>query len=572
MALIYETKENIIKEFVPDDKEASKHPTLSLYVLNFLEKFLKRDSEQERTVEPKIKVSEMLGKVAFFYEKIRNSVDYKNEYVIRRNAVERILRRLVWEKERMRLKSLSTTPLYSEKFTDKIARSLIKEMIWARYLKNNSIPVGKIDEIKQIIAKYLYVVDNLGTVSTDIRKGKLRSWLWGIAASEIEETLDPTEREMYVKFMYEWFSDHFKWEGDTISEHEKKIQIYLAIHRAYPKSDEPIIRFHLLLKEFPRWSNASQVDLDAFLVSLPSFYKEIESHLAFKGKFVLYRKVQKHSAAFDVFWELSREKGAKLPEILLDVPQFEKSIVEVCEKRYKTTKAKVSQGIIRSIIYIFLTKVFLALLIEVPYEVFRYGNIHVMPLTINIIFPPLMMFLISFSIKVPGEENTRVIISRLKSAVYSNPDHFISRFTTTDVRKKTLLAKIFGLLYVVLFMLVFGTTTYLLMRLQFTIFGIFIFFAFLSLVLLFAYRVKFHSSQIKIETDRDGFFDHIVNYLTLPFLNVGFYLSKGFAKFNFFTVILDFLIEAPLKSVIDITGQWSLFVKEKQEEVVERPE
>jgi len=77
---------------------------------------------------------------------------------------------------------------------------------------------------------------------------------------------------------------------------------------------------------------------------------------------------------------------------------------------------------------------------------------------------------------------------------------------------------------------------------------------------------------LKVEGEREGFFSHLASYLTLPFLNLGFLLSKGLSKINFFTIILDFLIEVPLKNIIEIFEEWTSFLREKKEEVVEIPE
>ena len=74
------------------------------------------------------------------------------------------------------------------------------------------------------------------------------------------------------------------------------------------------------------------------------------------------------------------------------------------------------------------------------------------------------------------------------------------------------------------------------------------------------------------DADDEGFVGHIINYLTLPFLNLGFYLSRGLAKINFFTIIFDFIIEAPLKTVLEIIEEWTSFIRQKKEEVVEMPE
>ena len=101
---------------------------------------------------------------------------------------------------------------------------------------------------------------------------------------------------------------------------------------------------------------------------------------------------------------------------------------------------------------------------------------------------------------------------------------------------------------------------------------ILIFFAFLSLVILFAFRIRYNAHQLKVEGGREGFLSHLTSYLTLPFLNLGYFLSRGLATLNFFTVFLDFIIEAPLKNIIQIFEEWTVFIREKKEEVIQVPE
>ena len=46
-----------------------------------------------QTDEEKIKVHQVSSKVAFLYEKLRNAVDYQEEHLLRKIAIERILKR-----------------------------------------------------------------------------------------------------------------------------------------------------------------------------------------------------------------------------------------------------------------------------------------------------------------------------------------------------------------------------------------------------------------------------------------------------------------------------------------------
>ena len=95
---------------------------------------------------PKFKVGEALSSVASFYERLRYAVDYKKEHLLRRNAIERILKRNLWEK--------------GEGSTLILGEALLKELTWARYIKNNHYPLSKINEVAQIISKYLLLSRN----------------------------------------------------------------------------------------------------------------------------------------------------------------------------------------------------------------------------------------------------------------------------------------------------------------------------------------------------------------------------------------------------------------------------
>src|SRR3989304_4768906 len=533
------------------------------YLGEFIDEFEKRLAKKGYSNgDGNIKVSEVLGSIARLYERIRTTVEYKGEHVLRRNAIERILKRLVWEKGSLR----------SDVNTKGISETLLKELIWARYLKNDSVPKLKIEEVQKIIDKYFSVLRNLDNIPQGTSPGTVRNWIWGIASSEIEEAIDPSNRELYVKLMHGWFKGNFIWKDTKLPDHEKDIQIHLAIHRAFTKSDDQIMRYHLLVEEYPNWNNLTKDEIYTFINSFPKIYAEIEGHLNFSGRFVLYRKLQKHAAALEIFRSIAQEEGLKLRKLLESEKKFEEKIRDVCENKYQQIKKKVTTGIVRSIIYIFITKVVLALVLEIPYEIYRYGDIRYIPLFINIGFPPFLMWLIGISIGVPGAKNTQIIVDRLKSVAFQKDEITKAIFTTKRIQSNSLLISSFSFIYTIMFILVFGGIYYLLLLLNFSIFATLVFFVFISLVLLFAYRVRFNATQLKAEADKDDIFGHLFSYLTLPFLNFGFILSRGLARLNFLTILLDFIIEAPLKSIIEVFEEWTSFIREKREEVIEVPE
>ena len=329
---------------------------LSIIIQKFLALYELKVDRKKQYIDAPIQVSEVLGKLAHLYEKVRTTIEYKGEHVLRRNAIERMLKRLVWEQEGLK------TNLNSKK----IAETLLRELIWARYLPNNTVPSSFIDDTALVVDKYIYLLENISLLPSKSSPAVVRSWIWGVASSEIEDLLDPSNRELYVQLMFDWFNNYFHWSDDNLKEHEKEIQIYLAIHRALPKSDEPIMRFHLLLHEFPNWRNAEQSDIDKFIKRFPFLFSEIEGHLHYPGRMVLYRKLQKHAGAFEIFKTVAEKEKENLRVTLKSEKKLESVIRKVCDIKYKDIKRKVNTGIVRSIIYIFITKVVLAMFIEVP--------------------------------------------------------------------------------------------------------------------------------------------------------------------------------------------------------------
>lgn len=505
-----------------------------------------------------IRFSEVLGSLARLYERIRNVVEFKGEYVLRRNATERILKRLLWT--------------HGGKESEKISLTLIKELVWAHYLPNGKIAKTKTKEIAVIIEKYLSLIAVFVQKGSGIKLADASNWVWGVASAEIEEALDETGKEDYVQLMYEWFKNYYEWTDTGIPEEDKDIQIYLAIQRAYIKSDTQFLRYRLLLHKYPTWIENNQKLIEETAINFNQIYTEIENILSYPKKLSLYRIVKKQVAPFEIFKSIAQDLGNNLVKVLSDEGLFEKEIEKVCHLKYMQIKEKVNRGILRGIIYIFITKVVLALIIEVPYELYRFSNIRYIPLFINILIPPSFMWFIGLSIKVPAQENTQILIAKLKTVVYKSNTIPKIQFSLEPVKRDWSLVKIFSAFYFILFLLVFGGLTFVLISLNFTYLGILIFFSFLSLVLLFGFRVRSTASELNVTTGKQGFFTHLIDNLTLPFLSAGIYLSQGLAKINFFSILLDFLIEAPLKSIIEIVGEWTSFIREKKEQAIEVPE
>ncbi len=285
----------------------------------------------------------------------------------------------------------------------------------------------------------------------------------------------------------------------------------------------------------------------------------------------LFFFLKKHTAPFIILREAIAENAAAALERFRDPTRLEESLRRVCRKKYTESKAKIGGQVVRAIIYIFLTKMLLAVLLEFPADKYIYKELNWLPLLINVFLPPFLMFLVAMTIHVPGEENTRVIISKIRAIVFHEPylqegDRSLT-FSWYPPKRSRFLINAFRILYLLAFVLTFGLIINILNRLDFTIVSSVIFIAFLSLVMLFGLAIRNAATELATIGRRESPLAPFGDFLLLPILKVGHWLSTEWAKINFFTFILDSVIEAPIKSFIEVAEEWIVFVREKKEEM-----
>ena len=74
---------------------------------------------------------------------------------------------------------------------------------------------------------------------------------------------------------------------------------------------------------------------------------------------------------------------------------------EAYQSTWVMLKRRLRNKVFHALVYIFFTKVFVALLLELPYERIVIGQLHYLALGINLLFPPFLMMLITMLIKSP---------------------------------------------------------------------------------------------------------------------------------------------------------------------------
>lgn len=501
----------------------------------------------------KIKLSQLVSKLGFFYEKFRNAVDYNEEHLIRRNSIKRFLRRQVL--------------FIQEKDATKISQALIFEFIRARYLPNETLPETIIEEITQIIEKYLAII-NFINANDYTRKGKLSEWTLDIASCEIDEKLFPIDKELaMINFMYSQMVSSLSFIKTKIDEKERNLQIYIAVLKTIGKSDKTVLYYRLLKLYVPEWNSLDSKGIMDFCHKLLATKEKIDAHLSHPISFQLYQNIKRQSVFFTILKEVI-EKDRNNTELFADETQLIQIIQETCKNDYHRIRSKLVGSIIRVIIYILLTKTVLAFILEVPYDLFIIKSLNIKALAINVLFHPILMFVVAMTIKVPGPKNTEIIVQEIKKIVYGEERKLVFKQKKL-MNKGSISYFIFNVIYLIMFLISFGIIIYGLTLLKFNLLSSLLFLFFLTLVSFLGFRLRNLANQFLVIPRKDNLRNFLIDFLTLPIIRVGRILSTNFSKINIFIYILDFIIETPFKMLVEFLERAVSFIREKRDEISE---
>ena len=519
--------------------------------------------------EVKINVSELISKISFYYEKIRNAVDYKDDSLLRKDGIARILKRQIVV-ERL-LKAVS------EEDAAEIAKDLLTELIRAGYLQNNKLPESKIDELAAIIHKYLLWrklslskitgLSGWGRVKDEMEvKTKVNNWLIGLMASEIEADLSQDHRTAdMVNGLYQLLLDVIKLPPTSQHEADLPIQIYLALYRQWLQYDDDMLGF-ILLKYFqPEWDHATPEMLEDLAGNINRLYQAIGYQLAHPLAQQLRKVINRYVLYAGVLREtVEADPVAVYRELETDSEAFAKRIKNVCNKRYAAAKAKLWRSALRSIIYIFLTKSVFVVVLEIPAINFFHEQISYFALGVNICFPALLLFIAVAMTRLPGPDNTQKIIEGVESMVYEEKaaKQIVLR---NPARRGPITNTVLRLVYLTTFLLTFDIIIRTLRWLEFSWVSVIIFIFFLAFVSFFTIRIRKNIREMIIVNRKENLLTFIFDLFATPIIATGKWLSGKFSKINVFIFILDFIIEAPFKIFVEIAEEWTNYAHERKE-------
>ncbi len=537
-----------VAEESDDEIELSK---ITSALLNAVAEIKPRDLPDEYT---RISVSRAVSLLAIVYEKVRNAIEYREDHLIRRAAIERILRR-----------RLAINPNGEGE-----GESLIRELLWARYFPKNSLSEDDVDVVQKIIEKYILVKNQLLKGKPDHEQAYLSTFLIDLMSCEIEEALSPdiAQREaFYTYFIFQTLHKTIKI--DDVPEDMKDVYFLAALERSYRKLDRPYQRFHIYNLFYEPISSQSNTDLQEHIPKLKQMFERIDQSLLSPHVDKLDKYTKRQLPAYLILFEVITNAGKDAQYLLTSRSKLWEAVEKECNDKYKQIKHRLTTMAIRSLVYIFITKMLLAIILEYPVSMMLYNEAPLLPIIINSLFPPLLMIMIVLWFQLPGKDNTVRIYYRIIQTVNADPT-FETRtalITKKKREKNSILRSIFTILYVATFGITLYVIHHVLNLLNFHFLSQLLFIFFVSVVSFFSYRIKQIINEYRL-VEKESILAPIIDFFFVPILSLGKYFNMGVSKINFFTVIFDFIIEAPFKLIIDVIEEWIKFTRARKDEII----
>ena len=501
-----------------------------------------------KTGDQMFELNALIATASSFYEKLRYMVDYRDEHTIRRNAIERILKRHTL---------IEGNSVHGDE--------LLRELVNGRYLPKEEASEALAEEMGIIATRYI----ELGTRSK-VRNSVMKQLL-SFAATEIDSRLSPLHYaldEAVIKALFETLRGRI-----VAPAPESKIdeQLFCAAWRALLSGDDERIAYALWQQSVPGWvARKDTADIAPRVVQIT---EQVRAALKDDLQWQIAPKIKNESIYFRIIRELVQDKKGVAADVLADKKEMEDYARTFLAQKYKKENERIRSSGIRAVLYLFVTKVAVALAVEVPYELFFLGAVNTFALGINILFHPLLLLLLTRRVGELDNKNTEAILAGLRAVIFDDDSIEQSEAShATAVRKRAIgnryprLNVVFGVLYLILFMLVFGTVVLILTSLGFDTVSIMLFLFFLALVSYFAFRIRYQARRWKVSSS-NGVIGMLAVLLAVPVIETGRWLSQKFSSLNIFVLILDFIIEMPFKKILHFSDAFIFYLRDKAEEI-----
>lgn len=482
----------------------------------------------ERQRAKKVHVTGAGRALTYAYEQLRNAAEYAEDHLLQ-YAIKRFYKRAFIARD--------------EQLIRNSGEELIVELTMAGYLQNDSITPETIMQIDEMAKEYY---------EAQLKFGR-DAWGLEILAVEIEQLLTLNlKRDIYAHFVYEYFLKVIKPKKSLgIKVQNYEILLFVAVYRTLFKFDDAAVRT-VILRRYQQKPNSN---------SYRHTNEMIDKVLSSRSLDKLCRIVNRQSAPFRVLWRIV-DRDQDVNQLFSSRENFLSIFKKQIDNEYEQIEKKINKGIVKSVIFLIITKVLIGIAIEVPYDFAVRGSILWLPLVINLLFPPIFMIMLRFTLQLPSGSNEQTLVDIVDGLLYGDDQSL-----TISKQPRTGLGAKFNILYAVFSISVFGGIALWLYSIGFEWLHLIVFYVFLSAASFLGFRLSRLIRDIEIGEGQQSSTALIRDFFYLPFVVVGRWMSEKYAQVNIVAIILDVAIELPLKTILHLVRQWGIFIANKKDEI-----
>lgn len=476
------------------------------------------------------------------YESLRNASQNAEENLLLMHAIERFLERY-----------FSSLVTISQSTIKQSGKNLIVELTMAGYLPNDSIHKPTIDQITSSIKLALSLK---ARYVKQYSRAEINRWIVQPLAAQIESLLRNHARQLALaNLAYNYFLGAI--DIDYLANDKRpanyEAMLYIASQKALLKSDEAAIRLNLLQRY--------GVTMGQY-VNYARFNQQIDIVFADPLLDKLVKLINRHGAPFRIIGRTVATDDS-LGQHLLEEKTFLGPYDSAIRESYVDVNKSVNRGIIRSVIFLIITKFLIGIAIEVPYDIAVHHQIMWLPLGVNLLLPPLYMVLLRLTLVMPDARNTKALTREVSRILYSPLPN--EPFITGHRRSY---GKGWNFIYALFVIGVFITVGWLLMKFaHFEWIHLAIFFVFISTASFLGFRLSRSIREIEVGDEAQTTATILRDFIYMPFVAVGQKLSETYSRFNIVSRLLDMFVELPLKTILGFFRRWGNFMSAKRDDL-----
>lgn len=480
------------------------------------------------------------GTVAAAYEQLRNAAEYTEENLLLQRAIRRFYRRLFLTRD--------------EKQIQHGGEELAIELTLAGYIPNDTVPEQLVEDINRLSVEYYNVYRKLET-TRGITHAEVEAWVLNVLAAKVESLFhDPWKDYALIQTALDYFLPRIREDARFIKLGDSlETTLLIALYRALLKADEAVIRFELLHRHNESIDSSTYIENN----------RRIDALFAAGATDNLYHYIDRRGAPFRILRRMIISND-DTPQLLQNKEAFLNAFQAQIDAEYASVNRRINNGIIKSVIFLIITKFLIGIAIEVPYDNIVYGHIVWTPLLINLLFPPIYMVLLRATLTLPSQANTVRLTNQVERILFTHGNEKQLRRHSSDRR----FGVAYNIIYALLFIVIFGGVAFWLWSsFDFSPLHLAIFFVFLSAASFLGFRLSRMIRELESVESQQNSITVLRDFLYMPFVVVGRWMSDKYAKVNIVAMALDMVIELPLKTVLRLLRQWSAFISSKKDEL-----